>query len=261
MARSRRPQGVRLDLLSARTRLTALIGSALGIGAIDQRATAGTAPMRDRYETQKRTNDARQQASCFRRPKLACFMRYKIPNLLSGQRLQIRSASRTGSREEAMRDGGVNNTTRGSKAALAQQICRVLLDQPIHFRLLMTQKCLRRYNSSAVHPRQKMRQCDRIAASAALISQESLANAERDLRHGDALPVKPTTESDRKPSLAQETLVRVRVLVESRRIRLQDRAQRAFDRCERYLALPAAQVRLPNLLPETMPNSTRCKRL
>jgi hypothetical protein len=50
-----------------------------------------------------------------------------------------------------------------------------------------------------------MLQCARIAASAGLaISQKSLANAERELRHLNALPVKPSTEYDYEPGLAQE---------------------------------------------------------
>jgi hypothetical protein len=104
----------------------------------------------------------------------------------------------------------------------------------------MTPKCLRRYESAAVHPHQEMPQCGRIAASSNFISQESVPNAERDFRHRDALLLKPMTESDHEPCLAQETLVRVSLLIESSRIRPQDRTQRAYDRSERYLALPAA---------------------
>jgi hypothetical protein len=140
-----------------------------------------------------------------------------------------------------MRGGGVNHTARGSKSALVEHICRVLVDQRVHLGLLTTQKCLRRYESSAVHPHQEMLQCGRISASAGLtISQKSLANGEREFRHLNALLVKPSTESDHEPGLAQESLVRVSLLVERSRIRLQDRTQRTFDRSERYLALPAA---------------------
>jgi len=47
-------------------------------------------------------------------------------------------------------------------------------------------------------------------------------------------------ESDHEPCLAQKTLVRVSLLIEGSRIRPKDRTQRACDRSERYLALPAA---------------------
>ena len=192
------------------------------------------------HETQKRANHGHQQARRFGRSKLAYFVQGEIADLLGGQSLQIRSASRAGSREESMRDGGVNHTARRSKSALVEQICRVLIDQRIHLGLLTSQKRLRRYESSTVHPHQEMLQCGRISASAGLtISQKYLANGEREFRHPNALLVKPSTESNYEPGLAQESLVRVSLLVERSRIRLQDRTQRTFDRSERYLALPA----------------------
>lgn len=181
------------------------------------------------HETQKGANHTRQQACRLGRSKLACFVHDEIADLLSAQSPQVTSASWTGSREETMRGRGVNLTAGGSKAALAQQISREVLHQRVHLGLITGLKCLRRYESFAVHPCQQLPQCDRIATSAwPTISQESLTNAEREFRHRDALPVKPSTESHRKPCFAQENLVRVALLVQRSCIQLQDRTQRTF---------------------------------
>jgi hypothetical protein len=192
------------------------------------------------HETHKGANHGRQQARRFGRSKLACFVHDEIADLLSGQSLQVRAASRTGSREEAMSDSGVNRTTRGGETAFAQQVSRVILDQGVYLGLLTGLKRLRRYESFAMHPCQEMLQCGRIAASAGLtISQEALTNAKREILHLNVLLVKPSTETDHESSLAQETLVRVSLGVEKSCIRLRYRTQRSFDRSQRNFSLPA----------------------
>ena len=95
-------------------------------------------------ETQKRANHACQQARRFGRPKSAGFLYDEIANRLSRQTLQVQPALRARSREEAMCDGGVHRTTRGSEAALVQQVSRKVLSQRVDLGLLTGLKCLRR---------------------------------------------------------------------------------------------------------------------